>query len=514
MLNWLARYAFVNEMLGFDGDGNLTESVLDVGCGPYGLACAAPGASFVGLDVNFPPAGRAQDGGVPQRSRAAPLRRWGVRHRRLPGRSRARPEGEPLRASRGTRPRRCPARPRRVPLKRARLGSRRPAGQLRPARYSATRLAERARRAWVARPRGDPHTACERPAGVQRTGAADDERNARHDDGRRRHPPGVRRPRRHEFEGGRDGWLRTFQAARFGSTRKGYVIRRERVRAAIVDPRDLFTTVWDAVRCPACGHIGLEPPSVRIDAPLAVCPACRHRVASDENRACDVRPRPRTVLAPDPAAPAPEPEPATLPQPATAPSSRFPPAGPAPGELAPIRATAPIRHSCSVRTGSGHRRRWSPRLSPRHPMVATRSASTPRQRPSASRRCTRCSPLSARRSPATTSSARSSSSTCRSSPTAPSRCAPRTTSGGISGIEREAAALASPQRVTAHAQAAKRLADRVAAIAQRVRFLNAPDPWTSREPLVTVRIATWRKPRLLVEPCPSGAQQGTIGTSS
>jgi SAM-dependent methyltransferase len=56
MLNWLSRYAFVVAELGFGQDGMLTESVLDVGCGPHGLACAAPGVEFVGADVSFPAA--------------------------------------------------------------------------------------------------------------------------------------------------------------------------------------------------------------------------------------------------------------------------------------------------------------------------------------------------------------------------------------------------------------------------------------------------------------------------
>jgi SAM-dependent methyltransferase len=56
VLNWLSRYAFVVAELGFDQDGKLVESVLDVGCGPHGLACAVPGAEFVGVDLSFPDA--------------------------------------------------------------------------------------------------------------------------------------------------------------------------------------------------------------------------------------------------------------------------------------------------------------------------------------------------------------------------------------------------------------------------------------------------------------------------
>ena len=52
MLNWLARYAPAGAML--LEDGRATGSILDVGCGPHGLACAHPDVPFVGLDVEFP----------------------------------------------------------------------------------------------------------------------------------------------------------------------------------------------------------------------------------------------------------------------------------------------------------------------------------------------------------------------------------------------------------------------------------------------------------------------------
>jgi hypothetical protein len=52
MLNWLARYAPAGAAL--LADGRPTGSILDVGCGPHGLACAHPDVPFVGLDVEFP----------------------------------------------------------------------------------------------------------------------------------------------------------------------------------------------------------------------------------------------------------------------------------------------------------------------------------------------------------------------------------------------------------------------------------------------------------------------------
>ena len=48
MLNWLTRYAPA-AAAALDDAG----SILDVGCGPHGLACIAPGVPFVGADVTF-----------------------------------------------------------------------------------------------------------------------------------------------------------------------------------------------------------------------------------------------------------------------------------------------------------------------------------------------------------------------------------------------------------------------------------------------------------------------------
>ncbi|HEU4657948.1 MAG TPA: class I SAM-dependent methyltransferase [Capillimicrobium sp.] len=53
MLNWLARYAPLRDTL-LDERGRARSSILDVGCGPHGLACAFPDVPFVGTDVLFP----------------------------------------------------------------------------------------------------------------------------------------------------------------------------------------------------------------------------------------------------------------------------------------------------------------------------------------------------------------------------------------------------------------------------------------------------------------------------
>jgi len=70
MLNWLARYAPLRDLL-IDDDGRARTSVLDVGCGPHGLACAFPEVPFVGTDVLFPSPVAPSMVGV--RSRPGPL---------------------------------------------------------------------------------------------------------------------------------------------------------------------------------------------------------------------------------------------------------------------------------------------------------------------------------------------------------------------------------------------------------------------------------------------------------
>jgi hypothetical protein len=70
MLNWLARYAALRDLL-LDADGRPRSSILDVGCGPHGLACAFDGVPFVGTDVLFPH--HVHPAMVAVRSRPGPL---------------------------------------------------------------------------------------------------------------------------------------------------------------------------------------------------------------------------------------------------------------------------------------------------------------------------------------------------------------------------------------------------------------------------------------------------------
>ncbi|MGH2890755.1 MAG: glycosyltransferase family 2 protein [Solirubrobacteraceae bacterium] len=319
---------------------------------------------------------------------------------------------------------------------------------------------------------------------------------------------------RAEFESDRAGWLRTFQAARFGhSTRKGYVIERQPALTALVDPRHLATATRSAVRCPACGCTGLAPYDDPAGLLLAACPACSHRIERDENGAHDIRgpkgaapareqvavERESIVVEPKPVGADPEPAAGAQPTRGQAhshvPAAEFPP-----GDLAPISSTAPIRLLL--------RADWE-RPSDWLPVVGTFVAA----------------PLDGRYALCVdaTDTTLSISTVyemlavvCEEIADNGGFCeilildTPFIADGTIEvrsaddirrhlGLQRDDVGLASAERIVAHIQTAKHLADRVAAVAHRFRFLNAPDPWTSREPLVTVRIATWRKPQLLVE---------------
>lgn len=489
MLNWLTRYAFVTEMLGFDGAGNLTESVLDIGCGPHGLACAAPRAGFVGLDVDFP--GSVAPNMVAFRSVPGPLPFADaafdtvvcldvVEH--VPSAERAGLVEELARVAARRVLVACPS-------------NEHAWGQdVLRASYAQRGLPVPG---WLNE--HDEHglptpeeirAACERPAGF----------SARElpmtngllatmmvvADMLPEFAPHAQR----EFQTERDGWLRTFQAARFGrSTRKGYVIERQSARTAIADPTDLLGTVWGAIRCPACAGPGLELQGGRSDGAPAACPACGHLVARDETRAFDLRPPVLSVPAEIPPA-----------QPSPAPPSQPSPTRPPAAELAPISATAPIRLLLSADWEQPSE--WLPVLATfvaadpdgRHALCVDATTTDLGIATLHEMLATVCEEIAGDREfgeiiildvPFVADGiirVRSADDVRR-----------------HLGIEPAATVVASPERVAAHAQAAKRLADRVLAIAQRRRFLDAPNPWTSREPLVTVRIATWRKPRLLVE---------------
>jgi Glycosyl transferase family 2 len=67
--------------------------------------------------------------------------------------------------------------------------------------------------------------------------------------------------------------------------------------------------------------------------------------------------------------------------------------------------------------------------------------------------------------------------------------------------------------VAEHAVAAKSLVDSIVAILERWRYLTAPDPWGEREPLVSVRVATWGGTDLLVSraiPSVLGGDYGNV----
>jgi hypothetical protein len=71
--------------------------------------------------------------------------------------------------------------------------------------------------------------------------------------------------------------------------------------------------------------------------------------------------------------------------------------------------------------------------------------------------------------------------------------------------------LPTPAAIVAHARRSKDLADRLRDVVERARFLAAPDPIHERDPLVTVRIATWGGTDLLLSRAVPSVLEGSYG---
>jgi hypothetical protein len=65
------------------------------------------------------------------------------------------------------------------------------------------------------------------------------------------------------------------------------------------------------------------------------------------------------------------------------------------------------------------------------------------------------------------------------------------------------------EEIEQHARQAKILYDSLRAVVERFRYRAAPDPWADGAPLVSVRIATWKGHRLLVERAIPSVLNGT-----
>ncbi len=284
MLNWLTRYAPLTAELELDESGALRESVLDVGCGPYGLSIVAPEATFAGVEVIFE--APVSPGMVAIRYDAGPL----------PFEDGAFDTVISLDVLEHVPP---PAR----------------------AGFVAELVRVCARRVFIACPSDEAVWAEEvlkqvyAAQGIALPGWLNE-----HDEhglptaaeiagyvssvpGATARPltmpngllsaltvlgdvvPGLAEHAAMEWARHRAQWEALFSAATFGDCyRKGWVIERDAPAAALVSAGDLRTSVWGATRCPACGRAALAPESVGVR-----CAHCGHGAGPDDTGAVDLR---------------------------------------------------------------------------------------------------------------------------------------------------------------------------------------------------------------------------------
>ncbi|HLI60169.1 MAG TPA: glycosyltransferase [Solirubrobacteraceae bacterium] len=530
MLNWLARYASVTSELALRDDETLAESVLDVGCGPHGLACALPHARFVGTDVAFP--GPTAPGMIALRNDPGPLPFVDAAFdtvvcldvlEHLPVETRGPFVAELARVAARRVLVACPSNDgawgqevirrayaqRGIPIP-GWLSEHDEHGLPSPA---AIRAACASVPGFVARPLPMAN-------GMLATMATIADMM-----------PEFAEHAAIEFRENRDGWLEAFASSRFGhSTRRGYIVERESPARALIDADDLPRTIWGAVCCPACRVATFEPVGPETDPEALRCPLCGYVASRDGTGAYDVRrsaPQPAVEQSPSPAPstahagavefaepldldaePTRSPAPAAAAAVATAPAAAAAVAtAPAPAE-SPGADLEPIRNQALVKLllapNWDQPREWIP-------AVATYLTAPPDggrllwlDATGSSLRVSTIYEMVAAVCHVIAGDAPFGEIMVMDAPFDRAGTIPVATAADVRerlGLDRREApgAVADAETLVAQARAAKQLVDGVMEIAYRDRYLNAPDPWTSREPLVTVRIATWRKPRLLVE---------------
>jgi SAM-dependent methyltransferase len=453
MLNWLTRYAFVVAELNFDEQGALTESVLDVGCGPHGLSCAAPVARFVGTDVLFPQP--VAPGMVAFRNEPGPLPFddaafdtvvcLDVLEHVPPGDRRGFVRELSRVASRRVLIA-CPSDESEwvqdvLKLEYRARGLALPIWLNEHDEHGLPTAAEI--RDMCTSVEGFSGRELPMTNGLLATLAvmADmlpelaGEANAEY--------------REHSAE-----WLETFGSARFGnSRRKGYVLERDVPTASKVLPANIQDSVWSALRCPACGIVGFIP-----SAGGGVCASCAHTVSHDMSRAIDL-----TISATGPRR-----------------------------VLAPLKSTSKTR--LLLRPDWLELRTWLPVLAsyvahadPAGDHVLCLDAVDLRLGLGTIQEmvATACDSVSAGRDFAgvlllDTPYERAGTTEIRS----PQDLAERI---GLKRRDRPQR----PEELAEHVHAAKLLCDAIRAVADRRLYVGSPAPWISRDPLVTVRIATW-----------------------
>jgi SAM-dependent methyltransferase len=284
MLNWLTRYAPLTTELELDESGALRESVLDVGCGPYGLSIIAPEATFAGIEVIFEEpvapgmvAIRYDPGPLPFQDGAfdTVISLDVLEH--VPPPARAGFVSELVRVCARRVFVACPS-------------------------DEAVWAEEVLKQVYAAR--GTPlpgwlneHDEHGLPTAAEIAGYVSAV------DGAAARPltmpngllsaltvlgdvvPGLADRAAVEWARNREQWQALFRAAAFGDCyRKGWVIERDARRAALVGAGDLRASIWGATRCPACGQPALVAESVGVR-----CGNCGHAAGPDASGAVDLR---------------------------------------------------------------------------------------------------------------------------------------------------------------------------------------------------------------------------------
>jgi SAM-dependent methyltransferase len=292
VLNWLARYAAVIDQV-VDAEGRARTSVLDVGCGPHGLACALDGVPFVGVDVEFPQPVAPTMVGIRCRPEGLPFRddAFGVvlcldvlEH--VPAAERAGFVQELARVAAERVILACPSSE---------------AQAIDDLLVTTFQTAGTALPSWLTEHYDcglpTPDEIAEACAGV---------------DGFRARPLAMPNgllttattlaelsgpledTARHEAHALRDAWVALYRSACFGeSARKGWVLERIAPRIPLASHDDLEATALAALCCPECDG------ALEVDGPdLLRCGSCDLPVARDESRAWDLASPPGFFCAP------------------------------------------------------------------------------------------------------------------------------------------------------------------------------------------------------------------------
>jgi SAM-dependent methyltransferase len=284
MLNWLTRYAPLTAELELDESGALHESVLDVGCGPYGLSIVAPEATFVGVEILFEEpvapgmvAIRYDPGPLPFEDGAfdTVISLDVLEH--VPPEARAGFVAELVRVCARRVFLACPSDEAvwaENVLKQvyAAQGIPLPGWLDEHDEHGLPSAGEIA--AYVSSVPGAAARPLTMPNGLLSalTVLGDV-------------VPGLADHAAVEWARHRAQWEALFRAAAFGDCyRKGWVIEREDRRLALVGAADLRTSVWGATRCPSCGRPALAPVSAGV-----CCGNCGHAAGPDASGAVDLQ---------------------------------------------------------------------------------------------------------------------------------------------------------------------------------------------------------------------------------